>query len=258
MALRLSTGLRNFLNEGGSLKQAFQNGSILLYTGSQPADANTAVSGTLLNTYTNASGALTVETKATGSVVLTGGGAGSLDTLTVNSLEIMGSATAFNTSLAQTATDVCTKINNNPKNLLFLASNGGSATITITAKPGLGSLPNGWVVASTATTITKTDNNMASGVTAVNGLLFGDSAAGVLVKDPAQTWSGVAGNSGTAGWFRLRGSVTDPGTTDSSELYIRLDGNVASSGANLNLSSTTITAAATQTISTFSLTEPAA
>ena len=257
MALRLSKGLRNFLNEGGSFKQAFAGGKLLLYTGSQPADADAAVTGTLLCTYTSSSGAHTAEVRSTGSVALTGGASGSVDTLTVNSIEIMGSATAFNTTLTQTAADICTKINNNPKNMLFVASNGGTATVTITAKPGLGTLPNAWVVASTVTTITKTDANMASGVNQANGLLFDDSAAGALVKSPSQTWSGVAGNTGTAGWFRLVGSVADAGSADSSEVFHRVDGNVATSGANLNLSSTSITATATQTISTFTLTEPA-
>lgn len=257
MALRLSDGLRNFLNEGGSLKQAFAGGKILLYTGSQPATANAAVTGTLLATYTLSSGAHTNEVKATGSLVLATGASGSVDTFTVNSIEIMGSATAFNTSLAQTATDIVTKINNNPKNMLFVASNGGTSTITLTAKPGLGTLPNGWVVAATATTITVTPTNVSGGVNSVNGLKFGDSAAGVLVKDPSQTWSGVAAATGTAGWFRLVSAVSDSGALDSAETFLRLDGNVATSGANLNLSSTSIATGATQTISTFSITEPA-
>lgn len=257
MALRLSKGLRNFLNEGGSLKQAFAGGKILLYSGSQPTTADDAVAGTLLCTYTDASGAHTAEVRATGSVALTGGASGSVDTLTVNGLEIMGSATAYATSLAVTAQAVADKINDNPKNQLFVASTGGGTTITITAKPGLGTLPNTWVVASTVTTITKTDTNMSGGVDSANGLKFGDSAAGALVKKPGQTWSGVAGNTGTAGWFRLVGSVSDAGGADSSEVYHRLDGSVATSGANLNLSSTSIVATATQTISTFTLTEPA-
>lgn len=258
MALRLSAGLRNFLLEGGSLKQAFNGGKLLLYTGSQPTLATDAVSGTLLCTYTVSSGAHTAEVRATGSVALTGGGSGSVDTITLDGNEIMGSATAFNASLTQTAADICTKINNNPKNLLVVASNSGGQTVTLTAKPGLGSIANGWVVASTVTTITKTDTNMASGVTAVNGLTFGDAAAGALVKNPSETWSGVAVASNTAGWFRLVGAVSDAGSADSSEVYHRLDGNVATSGANLNLSSTTITSGATQTLSTFSITVPAA
>jgi len=256
MALRLSTGLRDRMMEGASFKQIFAGGKIELYTGSQPTVADDAVAGTLLNTYTDASGAHTAEVLATGSVELTGGASGSVDTLTVNSIEIMGSATPFNTTLTQTAADIAEKINNNPKNMLFTASNGGGVTVTITAKSGLGTLPNGWVVASTVTTITTTDVNMASGVASINGLLFTDADTGALVKDPDQVWSGVAGNTGTAGWFRLVGPVVDAG--GSSAVLPRLDGNVATSGANLNLSSTTITATATQTISTFTVTMPAA
>lgn len=263
MALRLSSGLRNFLNEGGSLKHAFAGGKLLLYSGAQPTLANDAVQGTLLCTYTASSGAHTVEVSAKGTLTLDTGASGSVDTFTVNSIEIMGSSTAFDTSLTQTAANIVTKVNDNPKNKLFKASSSG-AVITLTAKPGLGTLPNGWVVAATYTTITGTAANMGSGgaavagVNQVNGLLFGDSAAGALVKLPTQTWSGVAGASGTAGWFRLVGSVVDAGSADSSEVFHRLDGNVATSGANLNLSSTTITSAATQTISTFTITEPAA
>ena len=258
MPLRLSKGLRNFLNEGGSLKQAFAGGKIELYTGTQPASADDAVSGTLLCVYTDNSGAHTAEVQATGSVELTGGGAGSVDTVTVNSIEIMGSSTAFNSSLAQTAADVANKINNNPKNMLYMASVPSGSIIQIKARPGLGTLPNTWVVASTVTTITKTDTNMSGGVNSANGLKFGDSANGALVKDAAQTWSGVGlAPGGTAGYFRFKGAVSDAGSADSAELYFRLDGSVSTSGANLNLSSTSIVTSATQSISAWTLTEPA-
>jgi len=257
MALRFSTGLRNFINESGSVKQALNNGKLMIYSGAQPTSPNDAASGTLLATITKSSGALTEEVQASGTVTLDSGAAGSLDTLTVNSLEIMGSATAYNTSLSQTATDIATKINNNPMNLLFTASAAG-AVVTIKAKPGLGALANGWVVASTVTTMTKTDANLASGVTAVNGLTFGDSAAGALVKNPAETWTGVGLADGTAGWFRFEGPVADTEAADAAELYIRLDGNISTSGANLNMSSTAVATGATQTISAFTLTVPAA
>lgn len=256
MPLRLSKGLRNFLNEGGSLKQAFAGGTLEIYTGAQPTNADDAVSGTLLVTYRDNNGAHTSEVRATGSVELTGGGSGSVDTLTVNGIEIMGSSTPFNTSLAQTAQDIADKINDNERNLLYVASVSGS-TVVITAKPGLGALPNTWVVASTTTTITKTDTNMSGGVYSANGLKFGDAAAGALVKKPGQTWSGAAVATGTAGWFRLKGAVSDAGGADGSEVYHRLDGSVGTSGANLNLSSTSIVTSAVQTISTFTLTEPA-
>ena len=258
MALRFSTGLRNFLNEGGSVKQALNNGKIYIYSGTQPALANDAASGTLLAIITKASGALTEEVQAVGTVSLTGGASGSVDTITVNGLAILPAAVTFNASLTQTAVDIVAAINNNPQNLLFVATSA-VGVVTITAKPGLGALANGWVVASTATTITKTDANMAGGVTAINGLTFGDAASGTLVKNPLETWTGVGlGVGGTAGWFRFEGAVADTEAADTTDNLIRLDGNIATSGANLNMSSTTIATGATQTISTFSLTVPAA
>lgn len=256
MALKVSKALRNYMLEGCDFKHALSNCVLKWYSGAQPSTAEAAPTGSLLVTLSSASGALTREVLSLGSVDLTGGGAGSVDTITVNSIEIMGSSTPFNTSLAQTATDVCTKINNNPKNHLFDAFVTSTDVINIRAKPGLGSLPNGWVVASTVTTITKTDSNMAAGVTAVNGLNWGDSADGVISKLTTQTWSGVAAATGTAGWFRFEAAVSDAGALDSSEAILRLDGTIATSGAEINMGSTTITSGLTYTQDTFTATLP--
>lgn len=258
MAWRPSKALRNYLLEGGSLKHALSNCFIKVYTGSQPANAEAAPTGTLLVTYSRASGAITREVQSVGSVDLTGGASGSVDTITVNSISILPAAVPFNSSLAQTAQDVCDAINNNPKNHLFECFVTSTDVINIRAKRGLGALPNGWVVASTVTTITKTDSNMAGGVDAVNGLNWGDAAAGAIVKLASETWSGVAGATGTAGWVRVESAVSDPGTLDSSESIIRADGAVATSGAELNMTPTSITSGATQTISSFSITLPTA
>lgn len=265
MTLRLSSGLRNFLNETGSLKQALANGTIKVYDGSQPATADAATTGTLLCTYTVGSASRTAEVLPTGVITLTGS-SGSIDTLTINSKEIMGSSTAYDTSLTVTAAAVVTKINNNPKNQQYTASSS-LGVITITGRPGMGTQYNGAAIGHTETTLTVTitsttfgsgTGGSVAGVNAANGLTFGDSAAGVLTKSSTETWSGVAGASGTAGWFRFYGSVADAGSLDSAELYIRLDGNVATSGANLNVSSTTFTSGATQTLDTGTITEPAA
>lgn len=54
MTVRMSTGLRNYVLDSG-LKAAFDaDGRINIYTGSQPADADTAASGTLLGTLSMA------------------------------------------------------------------------------------------------------------------------------------------------------------------------------------------------------------
>lgn len=254
MALRLSTALCNYVNTNGGVKDALQGGSILIYTGSQPASADAAPTGTLLVTITDGSGALTAEVLATGSVALTGGGSGSVNTLTVGGIEVMGSATNFITSLALTAQAIVDKINANPCNKLVVATRS-SDTVVLTAKRGLGAAGN-LTVASTVTTITKTDTNLTGGVTQVNGLKFSPSAAAVMAKLSTQTWSGTAVATGTAGWFRFVGAVADSGALDSSEAQVRMDGAVSTSGAQLNMSSTSITSAAVQTISSFPITLP--
>lgn len=257
MALRLSTALRNILNRDGSLKRALHGGVIEIYSGSQPASADSAVAGTLLATITDASGTHTNEVLSTGSVELTGGTDGSVTALTVDGVSIIDNAVAFNTSLAQTASDLADEINSSLSTPEYTASASG-AVVTISAAPGTGTGPNGMTVASTVSgTLTKTDTNMASGVASANGLKFGDSVAGVLSKLSSQTWSGVAGATGTAGWFRFKGSVADAGAADSDADYIRLDGAISTSGAQLNMSSTSISSGATQTISSFALTLPA-
>jgi len=261
MALRLSTALRNFLLEGGSFEGAFSGGRIKIFTGSQPTLADDAETGTLLVTITDDEGAFTAEVQSSGTVTLDSGASGSVDSVVVNGIEIMGSVVPFNTSLILTATDVVNTINAYPKNKLFKASNvgGTSAVITIKAIPGQGTLPNTWVVISASTTIATTDVDMASGVNNANGLHFGISTDGSLVKDQNQTWSGAAVATATAGWFRLMGIVADAGASDATnKVLLRLDGNVGTSGANMNLTSTAIVTAAVQTITAFTVTQPAA
>ena len=72
MTIRLSTGLRNHMLSGGSWRSAFSGGKLEVYTGSQPASADTAPSGTKILTYTASSGAHTEEVQPTGTAVLAG------------------------------------------------------------------------------------------------------------------------------------------------------------------------------------------
>ena len=140
---------------GGSLKDIFKDGVLKIYSGSQPADADTAYTGTLLLTITVASGAFT------------------------------------------------------------------AGVVT-------------------------------------NGLEFGTASSGAIAKN-SDVWSGVAVASGTAGYFRFYANATDAGGADTTPfLYSRIDGAIASSGSDLNMSSTAITSGATTTIDTFQITLPAA
>lgn len=256
MALRLSAGLRNFMLQHGSLKRALQNGEIKIYTGAQPASADAAATGSLLCTITKSAGARTAEVLATGTVTLTGGASGSINTVTVDGENLIPhGAVPFNTSLNQTASDLADAINLGQSTPEYTAQASG-AIVTITAQRGTGASANGFVVTATLTTITASYANMSGGVTAVNGLTLGTSAAGVLGKNSTETWSGLAVATGTAGWFRFTGSVADGGALDSAEAEIRLDGACSTSGSQLNLTSLSVATGATQTVASFTLTQP--
>jgi hypothetical protein len=254
MTLRLSTALRNLVLDGGSVKNALHGGKLQIYSGSQPATADAAPTGTLLATITAASGAHTAEVLATGTVTLAGS-SGSVTALTVDGVSIITSAVAFDTSLTITAANLALEINNTQSTPEYTATSSG-AIVTISARRGSGATPNTFVVDATCTTMTSTDVDMSGGVTAANGLKFGMAAAGILPKLSTQTWSGVAVATGTAGWFRFVGAVADSGALDASELQVRLDGAVSTSGSQLNMSSTSITTSATQTITSFPITLP--
>jgi len=93
----------------------------------------------------------------------------------------------------------------------------------------------------------------------VNGggtkLTFDAPVAGVISKAVAETWQGTTLVNGTAGYFRLITTAGDPDTLSTTE--IRLDGSIAVSGADMNISSTSLVAPAVQTVSQFDITLPA-
>lgn len=256
MTLRYSTGLRNHMAAGGSYKSAFQNGRIEIYSGTQPSSADSAVSGTLLCTITDNNGAHTAEVQATGTITIAGS-SGSVDTCTLDGVSLIAAAVPFNTSTTQTAADLAQAINDHQTYLNVSATSSG-AVVTVTAPRTAGATFNGLDLATTVTTLTATPVDMGSGVTALNGLKFGTESGGTIAKLAAQTWEGTNVASGTAGWYRLYGSVADAGGADSAGVVIREDGAISTAGQQLNLSSsTTLASGSKTTINTWSRTVPA-
>jgi hypothetical protein len=86
------------------------------------------------------------------------------------------------------------------------------------------------------------------------GLHFDDSASGILTKLTGEVWSGTAGADGTASWFRLK-TAGDSGATGT--LEERLDGSIATSGADMIMSNTLVVISSLQSCTTFQLTLPA-
>ena len=102
-----------------------------------------------------------VAVAATGTVTLTGGASGTVDSITVNGVNVMSGAVSFTTDLATTATAVAANITAHTSSPNYTAAAVGTV-ITITAAT-TGPAPNGFVVAATTTTITATDTDMVGG-----------------------------------------------------------------------------------------------
>jgi len=82
-----------------------------------------------------------------------------------------------------------------------------------------------------------------------------DARDNVLPKETTETWQGNGLAAGTAGWFRFYLAGYSPGGSNGTDT-ICFDGSIATSGADLNMSNTTIVADATTTIDTFTVTLP--
>lgn len=256
MTTRLSTGLRNGLVGTMGFQGLLGRGYIGIYSGAQPASADSPATGTLLGKVTAASGALTQETQASQTIVIAGA-SGSVNSVLVNTVNIIPDGTvAFRTDVNTTASDLCDAIN---RNGIFTAT-VNAATVTVRPRPGAGAAFNAYSFSTTVTTLTATVGgatlNATTGVAAVNGLLFSAPNTGVLSKSPLQVWSfnGIA--AGTAGWARFYGQPTDDGST-TSLILPRLDGSVATSGGDFNLSNIVVASGVPNTVDTFTWAQPA-
>ena len=101
--------------------------------------------------------------------------------------------------------------------------------------------------------ITKDGATFAPG-SPTNGLTWGAPAGGVIGKSN-DNWRLTGLAAGTAGWFRLLGNATDAGAV--STTLPRIDGSIATSGGELNLSSLTVAVGSITTIDAFNYGIPA-
>jgi len=117
---------------------------------------------------------------------------------------------------------------------------GGTLDIYSGAQPAAADdAPTGTLLASI--TITGTGLNMDPPVN------------NVISKAAAEAWTANAAATGTAGWFRYK-AAGDTGVVSTTEA--RVDGAIAVSGAEMNISHTAVTAGAAQTVNQFDLTFP--
>ncbi len=253
MTLRLSTKLCNNLAGPTGFAATFANGVIDVYTGTQPSSADSAATGTLLGTITQASGAWTAETLASQTITVAGS-AGSINTVVVGTLNIIPlGAVAFTVDAATTAAALAAAIN---RNGLYAATVSGTV-VTVKAPAGTGAAHNGVAFATTVTTLTATVGaaTLSGGVDAVNGLTFNEASGKSVTK--SGTWSFVGIADGTAGWWRMRASPADAGGADTTFIYPRLDGSCGVGSGDMSLSNVVIAVSAPTTVDAFTWTQPA-
>jgi hypothetical protein len=138
----------------------------------------------------------------------------------------------------------------------LLGGTGGTAGLKTLLEGGVidiftGSQPASADYTETGTKLVRISSTCGTNET--DGVRFGTAASGVLpLTTPA--WQGTVTAAGVAGWFRFYGTG---GTSGTSATEKRFDGAVGVSGADLNLSYTSLVVGTVVTISTFNVTEPA-
>lgn len=241
MALRLSTGLRNALLSTKAQATDLMTGTTISFgdgTGTssrdQILDSGDGLGGFEKRKYITVSGSDSGTNDGTFEILSVAAGAievpaGSFSTESAGEQVILASADGG--SISDLFRNCVIDIYSGSQPANADAAETGTKLVTITLSSGA-----------------------FSGGSAANGINFDVAASGTLSKDADETWSGEGLADGTAGWFRM---YDNSYTTGASTSAIRLDGSVATSGGQLNLSNTTITDGGTTTVDSAELTMPA-
>lgn len=284
MGFKFSQGVVDALAAGCGWGDILKWSTCVVYSGSQPTTPESAATaGTELVRFTTSAGALTSETRATGLVDFTSA-TGNCTALTVGGTSVIGGTVTYTTPTALAAA-VAASINSTFTFPDYYAVVGGTTVGSVTygsdakivyiiAPKGSGTSLNGLTVACTVaagsvainggSSTTLGGTGSTAGVAATNGLMITYPATSGTITSSG-TWSGTASATGNAGWFRFLCTpnydtgLTNLATTgDSEKLILRIDGTIGTSGADMIVSSTSITSGVLQTVSSFALTVPSA
>ena len=268
MAVKLSTGLGQFLNDESGLRKAFEDAILNIYSGTPPATADAiAPAANLLCKITIGSGAVVTTSRTDRSIpklkrytmsgTRTAGKTCSVKVTLADATTAHYVFTIHATSASLRTTTAVTRefaqmLDDIPQ--LSALSMPGATTgkgNIILVKSRIAGLS--FEIAQRASTgPTISTGTLITTASRVNTLQFGKPVAGVISK-ASGTWSGLNLATGVAGWFRL---VAPEDDATLSTTQVRLQGACAASGAEINMSNTTLTEDATCTIDTFSVTLP--
>jgi phage tail sheath gpL-like len=244
---RYSTGAVEKMAGHQTVKEMFNDGVLVIYSGAQPATADTAYNGIELCrlAYGGTFVAGTKSTRQVSTVTCTAGTAADKYIVVINGTAYeydMGSgdtATIIATALAALidADDAVTAVNT--AGVIVVRARFGGVAFTI-ANTG-STQPANVVIA------TPTANSRAAGIQ------FGAATAGVLAQE-SNPWTGTATADGTAAWFRIYANAVDAG--GASTTLPRIDGNISTTSGDMILRTLNIITGDPLSISGSSITFP--
>lgn len=250
--MQMSQKLANLIASGQDIRSAIGDFKRLIYSGTMPATADSAVNGTLLATLTKNGAAATFEVLPKWKVTI-GGSVGGTVTIKMGGAPIHAAVTSA-VSTDATAAAVAAAINAT----LIKPFAGFTATYTsgsdfyVVGPKGCGADLNALVCSSAVTaSITATvasaglpdgNNGTTLGVASANCCNFdARSVAGVLTS--TESWQDTSADaSGTAAWYRDIYDTTDTGAATTA--FLRRQGTITAIGGNgdFELASTAVTA----------------
>lgn len=254
MAFRISTGLENqsYNAVRGAVDKTYSlnGGYIAIYSGTQPASADDAATGDLLVKITNNSGAFSAGSYQTTdddgvcqSQTPVAAGALTINGVTSGTLGVGYYVTIYGSGNESAKIFRVTGTGNSDEAIVEYLQ--GPNNSTVSTKNTFKTVTEVYISAASAAAV-----KVGYGIT--NGLFLALAADGAIAKHASQIWSGLGIAAGTAGWFRFYGGATDAGAY--STTLPRIDGRCATSGAEMNLSNTSIVVGAAQSITEFSIT----
>ena len=249
--MKCSDGMNLAVANNGGWWDNLQGGVLDWWSGAEPATANLAATGTLLATLTKSGSAWTAETRAQWKITL-GGSSGSVNTIKLGGVEVLGTAVNFTSDLTTTAALVAATINAHTYPNYFATS--AAAVVYIYAPIGSGTGRNAIVCATTVTTMTATvagdgtpsGSGGTVGVASANGLGWQypgvvTTGVGTLFTKETTIWQMTTPTqNGTVGYMRLRLDGADDQSANAT--YRRVQFSVGTSGADAISSNLTVTA----------------
>jgi hypothetical protein len=257
MSLKLSTALVNYMTGEGHLRKCFEDCIMEIYSTTPPATADAAVTGTLLCTIVKSSTPPGAGDRSTKTLYAATIGTGHTEGSTVKAnitVDGVGPTTYTYTILAADDTDakVAVKVARMLDDIPQLSCIPTGSTGAFYLQSRVAGLD--FTLADGGGTYMITPGSKVITAARVNTIQFGPPTVGAISKN-SDVWSGVNVATGVASYFRFC-LPNDPHTLDSSYIYPRIQGTIAPSGSDLDMSNTSLTKDATTTIDNYTLTLP--